>query len=315
MFGEIIMQKQYVRKISAVSVASILGFGISQALAVTPASLKLTIERPIITMLPGDGGTIVRLSTLDAMGQPATLEQPQTFSVTSGGVFSNLTKSAIFPQGLSTINFPVGGGAGVFKPTSLGVGTLQAAFASLNSLQSNTLEIQVTNGQTTVEEDDIPPLEMSPHFEFLQNMHIKIRGGFSINGGKRLAHGKAKRGDRINARFKITINPLHQNKPGKFFAVLRMEIPGQPDSWFDLGTWQPWVFGNLNSLGGWGGAGRVGHTYNNLPSELELLDFDDETQNGFFQQFPAGTKFTAAGGYVLDGGNQWHLGVLPLDID
>lgn len=308
------MQKQHIKKISAVSIASILGFGVGQVLAAAPSSLKLTVDRPIITMLPGDVGTIVRLSSLDAMGNPATLVQEQTFSVTSGGVF-NGTKSAVFPKGLSTVNFPVGGGAGVFKPTGLGIGTLQAAFANPNSLQSNTVEIQVTNGQTTVEDDDIPSLEMNPRFEFLQNMHIKIRGGFSINGGKRLAHGKAKRGDRINARFKIVINPLHQNKPGKFFTLLSLSIPGQPSIWFDLGTWQPWSIGDLAGLGGWGGAGRIGHTYGGLPSELELFDFDDNTQNGFFQQFPPGTKFTVAGGYVLDGGNQWFLGALPLDID
>lgn len=311
------MQKQhFIKKAAITATASLLSFGISQVFAAPPAALKLSTDRPIITMLPGDGGNVVRLSSLDAMGNPATLLQDQTFSVTSGGVFNNVTKSAIFPKGLSTVNFPVGGGAGVFKPTNLGIGTLQAAFASPNSLQSNTLEIQVTNGQATVEDDDVPPLEMNDRFEFLSNMHIKIRGGFSINGGKRYAHGKAKRGDRINARLKIVINPLHQNKPGKFFAVLNINIPGQPGTWFDLGTWQPWNFGNLIGLGGWGGAGRIGHTYNaGLPSELELLDFDDETQNGFFQQFPPGTKFTVAGGYVLDGGNQWHLGALPLDID
>jgi hypothetical protein len=315
MLGEIIMQKQYLKKISAMTVVVFFGFSIGQVLAAEPAALKLTVDRPVITMLPGDGGAVVRLASLDAMGQLATLLQDQTVSVTSGGAFSNVTKSAVFPKGLATVNFPVGGTMGVFKPTTLGVGTLQASFASPTSLQSNTLEIQVTNGQTTVEDDDISPFEMTPNFEFAANMNIKIRGGFSVNGGKRLAHGKAKRGDRINARLKILINPLHQNKSGKFFAVLRMEIPGQPDSWFDLGTWQPWVFGDLTGLGAWGGVGRVGHTYSALPSELELLDFDDETQNGFFQQFPAGTKFTAAGGYILNGSTQWHLGLLPLDID
>jgi hypothetical protein len=306
---------RYIQKISTVAIAGLLGFGVGQVLAAAPAALKLSTDRPVITMLPGDGGAVVRLSSLDAMGNPATLLQDQTVSVTSGGVFSNSTKSAVFPKGLSTVSFPVGGGAGAFKPTNLGIGTLQAAFASPNSMQSNTLEIQVTNGQTAIEDADIPPLEMSPSFEFKPDMNLKIRGGFSINGGKRWAYGKAKRGDRINARFRIMTNPLHQNKPGKFFAVLNIKFPGQPETWFDLGTWQPWTFGDLAGLGGWGGSGRVGHTFAELPSELELLDFDDDTQNGFFQQFPPGTKFTVACGYVLTGGNQWFLGALPLDID
>lgn len=311
------MQKQHIiQKMAVAATASLLSFSISQVLAAPTAALKLSTDRPVITMLPGDGGNVVQLSSLDAMGQPATLLQDQTVSITGGGVFNGV-KSGVFPKGLSAIKFPVGGTVGYFKPSTLGVGTLQAAFANASTtVQSNTLEIQVTNGQTTVEDDDIPPLEMNPYFEFMQNMNIKIRGGFSVNGGKRFAYGKAKRGDRINARFKIAINPLHQNKPGKFFAVLNIVIPGQPGTWFDLGTWQPWNFGNLIGLGGWGGAGRIGHTYNSgLPAELELLDFDDETQNSFFQQFPAGTKFTVAGGYVLDGGNQWFLGALPLDID
>lgn len=311
------MQKQStLKKLTITATVSLLSFSIGQVLAAPTAALKLTTDRPIITMLPGDSGNVVQLSSLDAMGNPATLLQDQTVSVTSGGVFGNVTKSAVFPKGLSTVKFPVGGGTGVFKPTNVGVGTLQAAFANESTtLQSNTLEIHVTNGQTTIEDDDILPLEMNPQFEFMQNVNVKIQGGFSINGGKRLAHGKAKRGDRINARFKITVDPLHQGKTGKFFAVLRMEIPGQGDSWFDLGTWQPWAFGNLAGLGGWGGVGRIGHTYSSLPAQLELLDFDDETQNNFFQQFPPGTKFTVAGGYVLDGGNRWFLGVLPLDID
>jgi len=309
------MQKQYVQKISAIAVASVLGFGIGQAFAAAPAALKLTTDRPVITMLPGDGGAVVRLSSLDAMGQPATLLQDQTVSVTAGGVFDG-TKSAVFPKGLSTVNFPVGGAAGFFKPANLGVGTLQAAFANPNSMQSNLLEIQVTNGQTTVEDADIPPLEMNPQFVFKGNMNIKIRGGFSINGSKRSAHGKAIWGDRINARMKITINPSHQNQRGKFFALLGMEFPGQPITWFDLGTWQPWTFGDLAGLGGWGGMGfGGGHVFAGLPSELELLDFDNEAQNGFFQQFPSGTKFIVAGGYVLEGGDQWFLGALPLDID
>lgn len=309
------MQKQPVlKKLAIAATASLLSFSISQVFAAPPAALKLSTDRPIITMLPGDGGNVVQLSSLDAMGNPATLLQDQTFSVTSGGVFNGV-KSAVFPKGLSNIKFPVGGSVGIFKPSGLGVGTLQAAFANTSTtLQSNTLEIQVTNGETTIEDDDVPHFEMTPSFEF-KPLSLKIRGGYSINGGKRFAMSKAKRGDRINAKCKVSVNPEHQNKPGKFFTVLRMTVPGLSDSWFDLGTWQPWAFGDLVGLGGWGGAGRIGHTYGGLPAELELLDFDDNTQNGFFQQFPAGTKFTIACGYVLTGGNQWFLGILPLDID
>ncbi len=321
------MQKQRVmQKMSILATVSMLSFGLGQAFAAAPAKLGLTADRPTIELSPTDPGSLIHLSVLDSMGNPTTTTRDVTVSVTSGGVFGNHTLSTTLPKNFSKGSFPVGGKEGFYKPIGVGKATLQAEITSLDLISSNVLEMNVVAAATGDAECDgleIDDTDLNVGTSSDPNTRAKVVGGTSVDGGKAQCDGsQVQPGQQAHTKFKLRVAPQHVGRGGKTFLLLYIVKPGQDQGrFFDLGSFQyvdlrPSVIG---TLGAWGGLGRAGN-FDQLPQEIDLFDFDTQTQMMFYGNkfvdfnFPSGTTLMWIGGYTLRGTNKSYFGMTSLVI-
>ncbi len=321
------MQKQRVmQKMSILATVSMLSFGLGQAFAAAPAKLGLTADRPTIELSPTDPGSLIHLSVLDSMGNPATTTRDVTVSVTSGGVFGNHTLSTTLPKNFSKGSFPVGGKEGYYKPTGVGKATLQAAFGSPDSMSSNVLEMNVVAAATGDAECDgfeIDDTDLSIGASSDPNSRAKVVGGTSVEDGKAQCDGsQVQPGQKAITKFKLRVAPQHVGRGGKTFLLLYIVKPGQTQGrFFDLGRFQyvDMKQGAIGTLGAWGGLGKTGD-FPQLPPEIDLFNFDAQTQMMFYGNkfvdfnFPSGTTLMWIGGYTLRGTNKSHFGMTSLVI-
>ncbi len=316
------MQKQYVKKISVLATVSLLSFGIGQAFAAAPAKLALTADRPTIELTPNDSGTLVHLSVLDAMGNQATTTRDVTVSVTGGGVFGNHTLSTTLPKDFSKGSFPVGGKDGFYKPTGVGKATLQASFASPDLMSSNVLDINVVgDAECDGLEIDDTNFDIKPSDD--PNARAKVVGGTSVEGSNPQCDGaQVAPGQKTFTKLKLRVAPNHVGRGGKTFLLLYIVKPGQTQGrFFDLGRLQYIDLkpGAIGTLGAWGGLGKAGD-FPQLPREIDLFDFDSQTQMMFYGNkmvdfnFSSGTTLMWIGGYTLRGTNKSYFGMTSLVI-
>jgi len=317
------MQKQYVKKISAMTLAGLFGFGIGQVIADVPAALKLEASHPSISLYPNDPGAMIRLSVIDAAGNRATTTNDVTVSVTSGGAFGVHTLSAMLPRDFSVGDFPVGGKDGLYKATTAGNATLQAAFTSPTSLQSNILNIDVTDA-AECDGLEIDDTNLGIGSSSDPSSRAKAVGGTSVEDGKPACDGaKVKPGQKAITKFKLRVAPQHVARSGRTFLLLYIQKSGERDGrFFDLGGFRYVDLkpGAIGAFGAWGGLGRAGD-FAQLPSEIDLFDFDAQTQMMFYGSkiadfnFPAGTNLMWIGGYTLKGTSKAYFAMTSLTIE
>jgi len=316
------MQKQYVKKISAITIAGFFGFSIGQVIAAAPAALKLETNRPSISLEPNDPGAMIRLSVIDAAGNRATTTNDVTVSVTSGGVFGVNTLSTTLPRNFSAGDFPVGGKDGFYKPTGVGKATLQASFASPDLMSSNVLDINVVvDAECDGLEIDDTNFDIKPSDD--PNARAKVVGGTSVEGSNPQCDGaQVAPGQKTFTKLKLRVAPNHVGRGGKTFLLLYIVKPGQTQGrFFDLGRLQYIDLkpGAIGTLGAWGGLGKAGD-FPQLPREIDLFDFDAQTQMMFYGNqfvdfnFPTGTNLIWIGGYTLRGTNKSYFGMTSLVI-
>lgn len=318
------MQKQPLKKISALAIAGFFGFSAGQmVLAAAPAALKLESDRTTLSTAPNDLGAKISLSVIDAAGNRTTTANDVTVSVKGGGVFGANTLSTSLPKGFSAGSFPVGGKDGFYKANGAGKATLQAAFASPTSLQSNVLELNFVSPEAECDGMEIDDTDLNISSSSDPNSRAKVVGGTSVDDGNAACHSNVKPGQKAFTKFKLKIAPRHVGKGARTFLLLYVQKPGQAQGrFFDLGRLQYLDLkpGMMGTIGSWGGLGRAGD-FAQLPPEIDLFDFDAQTQMMFYGNkfvdfnFPAGTNLMWVGGYTLKGTSKAYFGITSLTIE